>query len=277
MASLEIVLMTIQNPTVLTLLTAIAIAPILILGLWLIISESFASLVAQHRLRLRNVNERKRFRAMNLELGERSQLADLFLICAVGVLLIGISFALVWQTARTPLMFALLISSGLLSWHSQRKKRELKRRFEETDHELPQIVQSLCLLVSSGVAPLKSLDLISRRSDSILGRELRVCVNEIFEGRSISESLDRLTTRLATPGIRRFVTTLLVATERGAPLVPALVALVRDTQVEQRTRMLRQAGRTEIGLMIPVVFLLLPISVLFALFPSILQLQLFSQ
>jgi tight adherence protein C len=39
--------------------------------------------------------------------------------------------------------------------------------------------------------------------------------------------------------------------------------------------MLRRAGKAEIALLLPVVFLLLPISVLFALFPSITQLQAF--
>jgi len=267
----------VENSIFFTLLTVIAIAPILILGIWFIFSESFASLISEHRLKLRIADEAKRLRAKRVGLSERSHLADVFLICAVVALLAGIAVALTWQAAREPLIFALLLSSGLLTWRSGRKKRELKRILDDVDRELPQVVQSLCLLVSSGVTPVKSLDLISRRLDTTLGRELSACVGEISAGKSISESLDRLAARISTSGIRRFVTTLLVATERGAPLVPVLVALVRDTQVEQRTRMMRQAGKTEIALMIPVVFLLLPTSVLFALFPSILQLQLFAQ
>jgi tight adherence protein C len=66
---------------------------------------------------------------------------------------------------------------------------------------------------------------------------------------------------------------LIVAIERGSPLTPILSALVRDCRVDAKNAMLRKAGKSEILLMVPVVFLLLPISVLFALFPSISQLR----
>jgi len=257
--------------------TVLAIAPMLILGLWLMFSESFASLVSARRFRHLEFKETRRARARLLAASERSHLADLFLVLAVASLFGCMILALSWQIARGPLLFGLLFSGVLLAAHMQQTKRKYKRTLEDVDRELPQFIQALCLLVSSGVTPVKALDLISRRSSTPLGRALGGCVSEISEGKSISEALDRLTARLATPGIRRFVTTLFVATERGAPLVPVLVALIRDTQVEQRARMLRQAGRTEIALMIPVVFLLLPISVLFALFPSILQLQIFAR
>lgn len=259
------------------LLTILAIAPILILGLWLIFSEGFASIVSGQRIRLLQADEKRRGRARRIGISERSHLADLFLLAVVALLGVVVLTILTWQVAREPLMFGLFVAFVLLTSHAQGKKREKKRVLELIDRELPQFVQALCLLVASGITPVKALDLISKRSNTPLGRELSASVREIAGGKSISESLDRLTLRIPTSGMRRFVTTLLVATERGAPLVPVLVALVRDTQIEQRTRLLRQAGKTEIALMIPVVFLLLPISVLFALFPSILQLQLFAQ
>jgi len=43
----------------------------------------------------------------------------------------------------------------------------------------------------------------------------------------------------------------------------------------QRNRVLSAAGKAEISMMIPVVFLILPISILFALWPSLANLNLF--
>jgi tight adherence protein C len=66
-----------------------------------------------------------------------------------------------------------------------------------------------------------------------------------------------------------------MALERGSPLIPVLSALVGDARNEEKVRLLRRVGKAEIALMVPVVFLLLPISVLFALFPSFVGLQMF--
>jgi len=43
---------------------------------------------------------------------------------------------------------------------------------------------------------------------------------------------------------------------------------VEEVRNEERSQLLVAAGKAEIALMIPVVFLILPISVLFALWPS---------
>jgi len=56
--------------------------------------------------------------------------------------------------------------------------------------------------------------------------------------------------------------------ERGTPLSDVVARQVDEVRQSQRTQMLENAGNAEIALMIPVVFLILPVSVLFALWPS---------
>ena len=60
----------------------------------------------------------------------------------------------------------------------------------------------------------------------------------------------------------------MIAVERGSPLVDVVNRQVEEVRNEERSRLLEAAGKAEIALMIPVVFLILPISVLFALWPS---------
>jgi tight adherence protein C len=58
-------------------------------------------------------------------------------------------------------------------------------------------------------------------------------------------------------------------------LGPILISQVKDARLASKNLILQRAGKAEIALMIPIVFLILPISILFALFPSFEQLNSF--
>ena len=66
---------------------------------------------------------------------------------------------------------------------------------------------------------------------------------------------------------------LILGIERGSSLTPILIAQVKDARTARKNQILQKAGKAEIALMIPVVFLILPISILFALWPSYQQLE----
>ena len=59
-----------------------------------------------------------------------------------------------------------------------------------------------------------------------------------------------------------------IAVERGTPLADVLRAQAQDVREEGRRNLMEKGGKKEIGMMIPVVFLVLPITVLFAVFPG---------
>jgi tight adherence protein C len=134
------------------------------------------------------------------------------------------------------------------------------------------MIQYLVLIISSGVSPIKAIQLFSERTESLISTRIRLVVEKILNGSAFSSAIDELIRKSDTPGVRRFGNTLIIAIERGSPLVPILTALVRDCRQDSKNEVLRKAGRSEILLMVPVVFLLLPISVLFALYPSLSQL-----
>ena len=130
----------------------------------------------------------------------------------------------------------------------------------------------MTVLISSGVSPSRAMDLLSRDSHSISGQRLREVVDEIHKGLSVVQALDNLSGKYESLILRRFVTGLILAIERGSSLTPMLIAQVKDARVARKNQILQRAGRAEISLMIPVVFLILPISILFALWPSYQQL-----
>jgi tight adherence protein C len=76
--------------------------------------------------------------------------------------------------------------------------------------------------------------------------------------------------------IRRFVDSLIIATLRGTPLTEVLQRHTEEARQSQRNQVMGAAAKAEISMMVPVVFLILPISILFALWPSLANLNLFT-
>ena len=93
-------------------------------------------------------------------------------------------------------------------------------------------------------------------------------------GSALSESLSRLAGRLDVPGLSRAVDQLVAALDRGAPLAHVLHAQALDAREDAKRGLIERAGRKEIYMLVPLVFLILPLSVLFAVFPGIFMLRL---
>ena len=93
-------------------------------------------------------------------------------------------------------------------------------------------------------------------------------------GSSLSESLGRLSSRLEIAALSRSIDHLVAALDRGAPLAQVLQAQATDAREDAKRALIEQAGRKEIYMLIPLVFLILPLSVLFAVFPGIFMLRL---
>jgi tight adherence protein C len=56
---------------------------------------------------------------------------------------------------------------------------------------------------------------------------------------------------------------------RGAPVSEQLLAHSRAARSQIQRNLMKQAGANETKMLIPVIFLILPVTVLFAVFPSI--------
>ena len=88
------------------------------------------------------------------------------------------------------------------------------------------------------------------------------------------EALEGLAARTSLAPLSRFVDGVSVAVERGTPLGEVLRAQAQDVRELGRRRLMEEGGRKEIAMMIPVVFFVLPVTVLFAVYPGIVALRL---
>lgn len=207
-------------------------------------------------------------------IGKRTIDLSVGFMASSALIAIGILFV-TWRQVGTFWIYLIVVTGAYVLLQQRKAETEKKDWQKRVDLELPGITQAITLMISAGISPVRAMQVVSGRSESLVAQELRSIVNEVMEGESAVRAIDNFARRVGSPGSRRFSNSISIAIERGTPLVPVLTALLKDAQVDSKNEMLRRAGKAEIALLLPVVFLLLPISVLFALFPSITQLQAF--
>ena len=147
-------------------------------------------------------------------------------------------------------------------------KASSKKSRRAIEAEFPLVVEQFAILLGGNLSPATALDQLSKRTEGQFAVVLRDAVAQIRQGSSFAQALDLLSHRIDSPMVRRFCDSLLIAVERGSPLIEVVTRQVAEVRNEQRSRLMEAAGKAEIALMIPIVFLILPISVIFALWPS---------
>ncbi len=134
--------------------------------------------------------------------------------------------------------------------------------------EFPTVAELLALAVTAGEGPVGALERVHRTSDGELSRELGRALSEARAGASLVQALDGIARRTSLTPLSRFVDGVAIAVERGTPLAEVLRAQAVDVREAGRRSLLESAGKREIAMMVPVVFLVLPVTLLFALFPG---------
>lgn len=152
--------------------------------------------------------------------------------------------------------------------------RQVVRRSALLAAELPTVAELLALAVAAGEGAVGALERVVTLSGGQLAAELRRALGEARAGVSLLTALQGMATRTAVPAVARFVDGLAVALERGTPLADVLRAQAVDAREAGRRQLLEAGGRKEIAMLVPVVFLILPVTVIFALYPGVVGLSL---
>jgi tight adherence protein C len=172
--------------------------------------------------------------------------------------------------------FSLFMGIGAYLIYDRHLSSLVKARRMIIESEFPAVVEMLTLAIAAGETPISAFARIADRSDAYLAEEFAKVVQQVRLGRPFHEALDEMGRNLKSASIRRFIDALVMALVRGAPIVEVLHRHVAEARINQRNLVMNKAGKAETSMMIPIVFLILPISVLFALWPSINQLSFFA-
>jgi tight adherence protein C len=140
--------------------------------------------------------------------------------------------------------------------------------------EFPTVAELLALAVGAGEGPVAALDRVVTRSRGELSADLGAVLADIRTGTPVTAALDTLARRSGLPVVARFAEGMAVAIERGTPLAGVLHAQAADVREAGRRALIESGARKEIVMMVPVVFLVLPVTVVFAFWPGVVGLHL---
>lgn len=150
-------------------------------------------------------------------------------------------------------------------WLSQ----QIKKRERAMLAEFPALAELMALSVTAGESALGALERVVRSSNGELSQEFKQILAMTRTGESLVSALQSFSQRTSVAALSRFVDGLVVAIERGTPLADVLRAQAQDVRDNAKRELMETAGKKEIGMMAPVVFLILPLTVIFAMFPGI--------
>lgn len=154
----------------------------------------------------------------------------------------------------------------LLTVRAQRRQRLI-------DSQVPDMSDLLALAVGAGESIPGALSRVSALAVSELSTEISRTVSELTLGKPTSQALSQLAERNDSPSLSRLCQTMVTAIERGSPLAAVLHDQAQDIREYNRQRLMEEGGKREILMLFPVVFLILPITVLFALYPGLAALK----
>ena len=144
-----------------------------------------------------------------------------------------------------------------------------KAEIERIELELPQYLEMFHILISSGMSVLSAMKNLSQgKSKSPTRSIIARVIASVESGRSVERAMDDAIIPVGSDQLRRFSDAVIVGMERGSSMGQSLRSLIAESRNQSKILLLRRAGKAEIALLIPVVFLILPISILFALWPS---------
>lgn len=196
---------------------------------------------------------------------------------AIGLTVGGVAAVLLPTLASLPAPARVAIPvtaaiAGILSrdWVLQRAAR---KRLSRIASELPTVLEFVALSLSAGEGILDAIRRVARTGSGELASEFGIVAGDVSAGVPVSTALTALGERLHLPALGRCLDQIVGALDRGTPLAEVLHAQAGDVRAEAKRKLIELAGRKEVAMLIPLVFLILPTTIAFALFPGVFVLQ----
>lgn len=187
----------------------------------------------------------------------------------IAVILMGLGMLQGNISAAGALLVSILSAiSGFLArdwWLTQIiQKREAKML-----EEFPALAELMALSVTAGESAVGALERVCKCSSGELSQEFKKILAQIRAGDGLANSLQDFSQRTEVASLARFVDGIVVAIERGTPLSDVLRAQAQDVRDSAKRNLMEAAGKKEIAMMAPIIFCILPLTVVFALFPGL--------
>jgi tight adherence protein C len=153
-------------------------------------------------------------------------------------------------------------------------EREIRRLVTSGDrkaivYELPDFLLALSMSLRAGLPLITAIDFLAENLTGKIGDRLREISHDVSLGADLTEELKALARDFPEQIIEDLVEKLNSGFALGVSVAGDILQLSQVASEEINRRIAKQAGANETKMLIPTIFLILPITVLFAIYPSL--------
>lgn len=139
--------------------------------------------------------------------------------------------------------------------------------------EVPQQIELMAAILANGDNFYAALTNQANGARGDFASALKRVKIRLELGESLERALELLERETGSPIVAEFANKVVIALTRGTPMSRQLEFLSETARAQLRNQLLKQAGKNELKMLIPMVFMILPVTILFAVFPSLQLLQ----
>ncbi len=165
------------------------------------------------------------------------------------------------------------VTAFLMGWVAPMTivRKRARRRLEQIDYDLPELIDLLVVTVEAGLGFNGSLKVAAERLKGPVGEEVRLTLKEQSMGLSISEALRNLLLRADTPAMRSFVRAIIQGETLGVSIGEIMRTLAVEMRKRRRASAEERAQKAPIKILFPLIFLIFPAMFVILLGPAAFQ------
>jgi len=149
----------------------------------------------------------------------------------------------------------------------------IRRSYAKEQLQLASVTSAFALLLENGLPVSVAIRWLQPRLSGEWRDQFGFLVANLDLGADLVAELGELANRIPLAELSELCQKLQISIERGTPSAHQMSQLSESIQQQVVRGLSRRAGQNETRMLIPTIFLILPITVLFAIFPSLLVLQ----
>jgi tight adherence protein C len=151
-------------------------------------------------------------------------------------------------------------------------QRKGRKRLENIDRRLPDLIDLLCVMVEAGLGFSAALRQATPEFAPPLSDELRLTLQEQTMGLGVDEALSNMADRADTPAMRSFVRAMGQGERMGISTGQIMRALSHEMRARRKSLAEEKAQKAPVLMLFPLVFLIFPSMFIVLMTPAIINL-----
>lgn len=147
--------------------------------------------------------------------------------------------------------------------------KEITRRKDQIENELPEILDLLSVSVSAGLGFDQALQYVTDRCVGPLAEELSMAQREIMLGRSRDDALKNLADRCEVEPLKVFVSAIIQADTLGIAIANVLQTQAENVRQMHKQKIEEKAAKLPVKILIPLVLCIFPVMFIILLGPAV--------